>query len=66
MTHPDPEAAGKAAAEALVAQLEALKRQIGGPAASPTRQIVAGEAAVEALKQVLGGLTKEMLPPSAP
>lgn len=61
---PDPEAAGKAMAEALVAQLEQLKAELhAGPGASPERRIVAGEAAVEALKQVLGGLTAEWLPP---
>jgi hypothetical protein len=48
-------------AEALVAQLESLKRQVGGPEASHARQLVAGEAAVEALKQVLGGVTKDWL-----
>jgi hypothetical protein len=61
----DPETAGKAMAEALVSQLEALKAQVqAGPHASPEAQIAAGEAAVAAMKRVLGGLTAEMLAPA--
>ena len=59
-----PSDAGQAMAEALIAQLESLKRHVGGPDASPAQQLVAGEAAVAALKQVLGGVVSDMLPPS--
>lgn len=64
MTHPDPEAAGQAMAEALVAQLDQLKAELQAGAGTPP--IVAGEAAVAALKQVLGGLTAGWMPPDAP
>jgi hypothetical protein len=62
MTHPDPEAAGQAMAEALIAQLDQLKAELQVGAGTPP--IVAGEAAVAALKQVLDGLTAGWMPPA--
>lgn len=64
MLNQDPEAAGKAMAEALVAQLDQLKAELQAGAGTPP--LVAGEAAVAALKQVLGGVTAGWMPPDAP
>jgi hypothetical protein len=60
-----PSDAGQAMAEALIAQLELLKRSVAGPEATAAQQLVAGEAAVAALKQVLGGVVSDMLPPTS-
>ena len=55
----DPEAYGKLQAEALVSGLEQLKHQlIAENDQSLASQLVAGQAAVEAMKQLLGGLTE--------
>lgn len=56
----DPEAYGRQMAEALVQGLEDLKSDFAGP--SLESQLAAGQAAVEAMKQLLGGLTKDIQP----
>ena len=57
----DPEEYGQQTAEALVQGLEAMKRQLldrrGDDLGS---QLAAGHAAVEAMKQLLDGLTDGM------
>lgn len=63
MPHPDPEQAGEAAAKALLAAMDRLKHDLAGPAATPEREHAAGEAAVEAMKQIMGDLTRRMQPP---
>jgi len=57
---PDPAAIGAAMAEALVANLEKLKQQLGGGAdGSPEAQLRAGELAIEAMKHLLPGVIDE-------
>jgi hypothetical protein len=54
----DPEAQGRLMAEALVQGLENLKSDFAGP--SLESQLAAGQAAVEAMKQLLGGITRDL------
>lgn len=62
-----PEEVGQAAAQALIANLEKLKRDLGGgEAASLDRQLRAGEVAVEAMKQMMAGAVARMQPPDEP
>jgi len=56
----DPEARGRQMAEALFQGLEELKADFGGP--SLDRQLLAGQAAVEAMKQLLGGISQDLQP----
>lgn len=66
MQHHDPDAAGKLLAETLVTRLEAMKAHHAGPQATPEAQLEAGEAAVAAMKRVLGGVMAELRPPGEP
>jgi hypothetical protein len=62
-----PEALGQAAAEALIANLERLKKELGGGSESSLdRQMRAGEVAVEAMKQMMAGAVARMQPPDEP
>lgn len=62
-----PEAVGQAAAEALLANLEKLKHDLGGGAdASLDRQLRAGEIAVEAMKHMMAGAMEHLNPPQKP
>jgi len=66
MTH-DPEQAGRAMAEALVASLEQLKARVGGgPQADPQAQLRAAELAVEAMKHLLPDVAADLHPPQGP
>ncbi|MDB5097286.1 MAG: hypothetical protein JWM80_1707 [Cyanobacteria bacterium RYN_339] len=57
----DPETQGKLTAEALVNGLEQLKQDlVARQGGSLEVQLQAGQAAVEAMKKLLGGLTDEM------
>lgn len=59
-----PEAIGQAAAEALLANLDKLKRDLGGGSeASLDRQVRAGEIAVEAMKHMMAGAMEHLNPP---
>lgn len=60
---PTPEQAGEAAAKALLAAMDRLKADMAGPAATPERETAAGEVAVEAMKQLMGDLTRRLQPP---
>lgn len=62
----DPEQAGRAAAEALLTQMARLKQDVAGPAPSPERDAAAGALAVEAMKHIMGDLTRRMQPPEQP
>lgn len=61
MSTPDPEALGRAAAEALVADIEKLKAALTGPEADPDRAVAAGEVAVEAMKRLLSQAASPLL-----
>lgn len=66
MTQPDPALVGRQAAEAIVAQLELLKRELAGGADAPLeRQLVAGEVAAEAMKAMLSDAFTRLTPPDA-
>ena len=57
----DPEQVGKQTAEQLIGGLENLKRgMLRDSDGSLESQIVAGQAAVETLKHLLGGLADDM------
>lgn len=61
----DPESYGRDTAQTLVGGIEELKRELlGGGEASLEQQLQAGRVAVEALKQLLGGVTSDLLPPA--
>jgi hypothetical protein len=56
----DPELKGRVTAEALIQGLEHLKQDLAGD--SLESQLKAGQAAVEAMKKLLGGHTQDMNP----
>ncbi len=56
----DPEELGRLMAERLVGGLEQLKREATDTHGSLESQIAAGQAAVEAMKQLLGPLADDL------